>query len=132
MFKQFAEKITQDINENFSDGYNIIWNDTLNHFLVNFDIIWILMNHIGYNSWSDVPMDHRELATGAITKRVTFPTITLSKRDTEDLFKQEVQQHAISGYFPTGMCFLSIKFFKLWIIWSLGLRDWSKEWCSWD
>ena len=34
-----AEKITQDINEHFSGGYNIVWNDTLNHYLVNFDII---------------------------------------------------------------------------------------------
>jgi hypothetical protein len=37
-----AEKITQDINQHFSGGYNIIWNDTLNHFLVDFDIICIL------------------------------------------------------------------------------------------
>jgi hypothetical protein len=55
-----AEKITQDINEHFSGGYNIIWNDTPNHFLVDFDIICILKNHIGYNSLSDVPMDQRE------------------------------------------------------------------------
>ncbi len=34
-----AEKITQDINQHFSDGYNIIRNDTLNHFLVDFDLI---------------------------------------------------------------------------------------------
>ncbi len=70
-----AEKITQDINEHFSGGYNIIWNDTLNLFLVNFDVVQILKNHIGYNScsWSDIPMDQGELSTGAITKRMTFP-----------------------------------------------------------
>ena len=51
-----AEKITQDIHEHFSGGYNIIWNNTLNHFLVDFDIIQILKNHIGYNSWCDIPM----------------------------------------------------------------------------
>jgi hypothetical protein len=34
-----AEKITQDIIQHFSGRYNIIWNDTLNHFLVDFDII---------------------------------------------------------------------------------------------
>jgi hypothetical protein len=43
-----AEKITQDINQHFSGRYKIIWNDTLNHFLVDFDIICILKNHIGY------------------------------------------------------------------------------------
>jgi hypothetical protein len=34
-----AEKITQDINQRFTGGYNIIWNNTINHFQVNFDII---------------------------------------------------------------------------------------------
>ena len=34
-----AEEITQDINQHFSGGYNIIWNDTLNQFLVIFDIV---------------------------------------------------------------------------------------------
>ncbi len=33
------EKITQDINQHFSGGYNTLWNDTLNHFLVGFNII---------------------------------------------------------------------------------------------
>jgi hypothetical protein len=37
-----AEKINQDINQHFSGGYNIIWNDTLNHSLVDFNIICIL------------------------------------------------------------------------------------------
>ena len=56
-----AEKITQDINQHFSGRYKIIWNDTLNHFLVDFDIICVLKNHIGYNYWSDVPIDQKEL-----------------------------------------------------------------------
>jgi hypothetical protein len=34
-----AEKITQDISQHFSGGYNIIWNDTLSHILVDFNII---------------------------------------------------------------------------------------------
>jgi hypothetical protein len=42
-----AEKITQDINQHFPGGYNIIWNDTLNHFLVDFNISCNLKNHIG-------------------------------------------------------------------------------------
>jgi hypothetical protein len=68
-----AEKITQDINQHFSGGYNIIWNDTLNHFLVDFDIIRILKNHIGYNSWSDVPMDQRELCYRGYNRKNTLP-----------------------------------------------------------
>jgi hypothetical protein len=68
-----AEKITQDINQHFSGGYNIIWNDTLNHFLVDFDIICILKNNIGYNSWSDVPMAQRELYHRGYNRKKTLP-----------------------------------------------------------
>jgi hypothetical protein len=90
-----AEKIAQDINQNFSSGYNIILNDTLNHFLVDFDITQILKNHIGYNSWSDVPMDQRDFATEAITKRIHFLTGILNKRVTEDLINQENTDHVL-------------------------------------
>jgi hypothetical protein len=69
-----AEKITQDINQHFSGGYNIIWNDTNNHFLVDFNIICILKDHIGYNSWSDIPMTKENSAAEAITKRIHFLT----------------------------------------------------------
>jgi hypothetical protein len=84
-----AEKITQDFKQHFSGGYNIIWNDTFNHFLVEFNIIKILKNLIGYNSWSDVPIDQRELCYRSYNKKNTFPTGILNKRVTEDLINQE-------------------------------------------
>jgi hypothetical protein len=56
-----TEKITRIIHQHFSGGYNIIWNDRLNHWLVDYDIIQILRNHIGYKSWSEVPMNQRGL-----------------------------------------------------------------------
>jgi hypothetical protein len=68
-----AEKITQDLNQHFSGGYNIIWNDTLNHFLVDFDINRILKNHIGYNCWSDVPMEQSNLCYRGYNKNDTLP-----------------------------------------------------------
>jgi hypothetical protein len=68
-----AEKIAQDINQHFSGECNIIWNDTLNHFLVDFDIICILKNHIGYNSWSNGPMDQRELCYRGYNLKNTLP-----------------------------------------------------------
>ncbi len=67
-----AERITQDINQHFSGGYKTIWNDTLNHFLVDFDITCILKNHIGYNSWSDVPMDQREICYRGYNQKNTL------------------------------------------------------------
>ncbi len=45
-----AKKITQDINQNFFGGYNLHQKDTLNHWLVDFDIIQILKHPIGYTS----------------------------------------------------------------------------------
>jgi hypothetical protein len=68
-----AEKITQDINQHFSGGYSIVWNDTLNHFLVDFNIIRILKNHIGYNSWSDVLMDQIEFCYRGYNQQNTLP-----------------------------------------------------------
>jgi hypothetical protein len=69
-----ADKIIQDINQHFSSGgYKIIWNDTLNYFLVDYNIIRILKNHIGYNSWSDVPMDQRGLCYRGYNQKNTLP-----------------------------------------------------------
>jgi hypothetical protein len=34
-----TKKITQDIDQHFSSGYNLHWKDTLNHWLVDSDII---------------------------------------------------------------------------------------------
>ncbi len=84
-----AQKITQDINQHFSGGCNIIWNDTLNHFLVVFDIIRILIIHIGYNSWSDVPMDQRELCYRGYNQKNTLPDQNVEQEGYGDLFNQE-------------------------------------------
>ncbi len=46
-----GEKLTNDIDAQFSGG--------LNHFMVDYDIIRILKDYVGYTSWSDVPMIER-------------------------------------------------------------------------
>ncbi len=68
-----AKKITRVIHQHFSGGYNIIWNDRLNHWLVDYDIIKILRNHMGYISWSDVPMNQRELCYKGYGKNNKLP-----------------------------------------------------------
>ncbi len=68
-----SKMITQDIDQHFSGGHNIIWNNTLNHFLVDFDIVQILKNPIGYNSWADIPMDQRELCYRNYNQMDTLP-----------------------------------------------------------
>ncbi len=54
-----GEKLTNDIDALFSGGYSISSNDWLNHFMVDYDIICILKDYVGYTSWSDVPLSER-------------------------------------------------------------------------
>ncbi len=68
-----AKKTTQDINQHFSGGYNLHWKDTLNHWLVNFNIIRILNHPMDYTSWSEVPMKQRELCYRSLNGRHPLP-----------------------------------------------------------
>jgi hypothetical protein len=56
-----AKKITNDIDQHFFGSHTLHWNNSLNHWLVNYDIIQILKFHVGYSSWIDMPNDHRQL-----------------------------------------------------------------------
>ena len=53
------EKLTNDINSEFMGGYSMSVQNPLNRFMVDFDIIRILKEYVGYTSWSDVPMSER-------------------------------------------------------------------------
>ena len=55
-----GETLTEDIHNHFYAGYNLIWSDW--HWcMVDYDIIHILKDYIGYFSWGDVPIKQREL-----------------------------------------------------------------------
>jgi len=54
-----AEKLTNDMDAQFIGGYSISSNNWLNHFMVDYDIIRILKDYVGYSSWSDVPISER-------------------------------------------------------------------------
>ncbi len=54
-----GEKLTNDMDAQFSGGYSIYSNDWLNHFMVDYDIIRILKGYVGYTSWSNVPLSER-------------------------------------------------------------------------
>jgi hypothetical protein len=45
-----GEKLTNDMDAQFSGGYSICSNDWLNHFMVDYDIICILKDYVGYTS----------------------------------------------------------------------------------
>ncbi len=50
-----AEVITDDIDKHFRDGFVLHWDDRLNHWMVDYDIICILKSYVGYSSWTNVP-----------------------------------------------------------------------------
>ncbi len=56
-----GETMTEDIHKDLHGGYNLIWSDWLNWCMVDYDIICILKDYVGYTSWSDVPIKQREL-----------------------------------------------------------------------
>ncbi len=55
-----AHKITDDIDKHFG-VFIVKWNDSLNHWMVDYDIICILKYCVGYLSWADVPTNQRNL-----------------------------------------------------------------------
>ncbi len=56
-----GETLTEDIHTHFCGGYNLIWGDWLNWCMLDYDIICILKDYVGYTSWSDVPIKQRKL-----------------------------------------------------------------------
>jgi hypothetical protein len=50
-----AEDLTDDINKHFRAGFALHWDDCLNHWMVDYDIICILKGFVGYSSWTNVP-----------------------------------------------------------------------------
>ncbi len=58
--KSAEESLTNDIDVQFQGGFTINVNARLNHFMVDYDIILVLKNHVGYKSWDDVSTTERE------------------------------------------------------------------------
>jgi hypothetical protein len=68
-----AEKLTNDIDAQFSGGYSISSNNWLNHFMVDYDIIRILKDYVGYTSWSDVPISERAYCYHGYNSKTSLP-----------------------------------------------------------
>jgi hypothetical protein len=56
-----SKQLTNDLDSYFKGGYSIHYHERLNHFMVNYDIVCILKNYVGYSSWDDVPLKQKEL-----------------------------------------------------------------------
>ncbi len=46
-----AEDLTDDIDKHFRAGFALHWDNCLNHWIVDYDIIRILKGYVGYSSW---------------------------------------------------------------------------------
>jgi hypothetical protein len=69
-----AEKtLINDIDAQFHGGFTINSHAWLNRFMVDYDIIRVLKNHVGYKSWDDVPITERVIATKTTLQKQGFP-----------------------------------------------------------
>ncbi len=68
-----AADITDDIDKHFRAGFVTQWDDYLNHSMVDYDIIRILKDYVGYSSWTDVPLKQRGLCYKNYNQNTTLP-----------------------------------------------------------
>jgi hypothetical protein len=71
--EQVAKDITHDIDKYFRAGFVLHWDDCLNHWMVDYDIIRVLKGYVGYSSWTDVPAKQRGLCYKNYNQSVTLP-----------------------------------------------------------
>ena len=67
----YANKITDDMDKAFG-GIDVMWNDFLNHWMVDYDIIRVL-KFCGFSSWADVTTQQRELCYKDYSSKFHLP-----------------------------------------------------------
>ncbi len=68
-----AEDLTDDIDKHFCAGFVLCWDDRLNHWMVDYDIIHMLKCCVGYSSWTNMPTKQREICYKNYNQNVTLP-----------------------------------------------------------
>jgi hypothetical protein len=67
------KKLTASSDSVFKNGYNLKYHCHLNQFMVDYDIIRVLKDDVGYKSWSDVPDVERAICFKGYTKGKALP-----------------------------------------------------------
>jgi hypothetical protein len=67
-----TKDLTDDIDKYFHAGFVLHRDDCLNHWMVDYHIICILKDYVGYSSWTDVPSKQRELCYRNYNQNVTL------------------------------------------------------------
>ena len=55
-YEDAGKMVTDNINNHFKVGYKLVWNDSLNQCMVDYDIVRVLGEYVGYSKWADIPM----------------------------------------------------------------------------
>jgi hypothetical protein len=83
--KAVKAKITQAVDTSFKKGFNIRYHCHLNQFLVDYDIIRVLKNDMGYSSWSDLSNGDRDICyKGYATKKKNLPDWNIEEETFND------------------------------------------------
>ncbi len=67
------EKLTNDINSEFMGGFSMSVQNPINRFMVDYEILCILKEYVGYTSWSDVPMSERGMCSRNYNAKLFLP-----------------------------------------------------------
>jgi hypothetical protein len=68
-----GNRLTNDMDSHFKGGFSNHYHERLNRFMVDYDIVCILKNHVGYSSWDDVPFNQIELCYKNYNTKMPLP-----------------------------------------------------------
>jgi hypothetical protein len=71
--------LNKEIDKYCRHGYNLFWGDSLNCCMVDYDIIYVLKNCVGYTLWSNVPHKQKQLCYRTFDDKFNLPDWDIEK-----------------------------------------------------
>ncbi len=68
-----SNRPTNDMDGHFKGGFSNHYHERLNPFMVDYHIVCILNNHVGYSSCDDVPFNQKELCYKNYNSKMPLP-----------------------------------------------------------
>jgi hypothetical protein len=75
------EKMTASVDAAFKNGYSLKLNTHLHQFMVDYHIVWVLKEEMGFKSWSDMSELELGFCFGNHTSKRVFLIGTLKKKN---------------------------------------------------
>jgi hypothetical protein len=104
-----GNRLTNDMDSHFKGDFSNHYHERLNRFMVDYDIVPILKNHVGYSSWDDVPFNQKELCCKNYNSKMLLPN-----------WNGDEERYSAWGA-------IALIFFKFWIICIFGSCPWLKQ-----